>query len=278
MLVLKKWEQNGENDILKDLVIVPLRKKFLFLKWNMTLLIMNWICLSQKNQVGFIARNIVDTRYATKAFLQYLNAIKSKNGLSYKVKTINGKMTSFARRQIEKNSSAILKRPDEYFDGQFDPETKKKIRDWNGHHAEDAYLITILNKHYRDAKIIEKTSFNPRKIKVFEKSNIESKKEDAMTETLYSNLMGDLDKALYELNNKMDKMRFSRRVNKRKNIQLFNESVYSTKVLDDRVHLVKKIKILEMTSDKLSSYFDEDNPKFHKNGKQLANIWRLSKS
>ena len=186
-----------------------------------------------ENQLGFIQRNLVDTRYTTKAIMEALKAFSEneKNSFDFKVKAINGKMTSFARNKIGE-----LKRPDgiEFFEEkEISQNGKKKIikaksRVWNGHHAEDAYLVTILNSQFNDSKTIEKILSSPKKFSRFKKNEKNKEwKDDSMPK--FSVLIEKIDNAKKELDSKMEKVRFSRMVEKPKNTKLFNETLYKGK-------------------------------------------------
>ncbi|WKX02398.1 type II CRISPR RNA-guided endonuclease Cas9 [Candidatus Mycoplasma mahonii] len=234
-----------------------------------------------ENQIGFIARNLVDTRYTTKEFLKYLNSYKDDNNLDFKVKTINGKMTSFARQTIFK-SNYELKRPDGADAMTTNKEGKiTKERLWHGHHAEDAYLITILNKNYRENKMIEKILSSPNKFQKNNKyDNLKLDKKDALINTEYASLISSISCGAEELNNKMSKMKFSRMKQRRRSFALFDETVYSSKIVVEKdkknkeATILKKIKTINLfdknkKSSDYAPYFDEEHKDYDKKSKSL---------
>ncbi|SYV95568.1 Uncharacterized protein conserved in bacteria, partial [Mycoplasmoides gallisepticum] len=86
---------------------------------------------SSKYDIGFLARNLNDTRYATIVFRDalkdYANNHLVEDKPMFKVVCINGGVTSFLRKNFDDSSYA------------------KKDRDKNIHHAVDASMISIFS-------------------------------------------------------------------------------------------------------------------------------------
>lgn len=213
-----------------------------------------------ENSLGFIKRNLVDTRYVTRELLGVLNEFKEIVGENHplknvKIKTVNGKMTSFYRKIIEKGGKLL--RPAGISDGSFNEETGKKERIWNGHHAEDAVIIVhIALRDQRLSKVIEKVLSNPDIDKLNqaqEKWAIESKKDsDKYFESLRN-----------ELNDCMNDVKFSYMLNKKRNIQFFNETLYGIKKKindnqEEQIHKVEKLKLVDLKPKQLSEIFSEN--------------------
>ena len=214
-----------------------------------------------ENQLGFIQRNLVDTRYTTKAIMEALKAFSEneKNHFDFKVKAINGKMTSFARNKIGE-----LKRPDgiKFFEEkEINRNGKKKIiktksRVWNGHHAEDAYLVTILNSHFNDSKRVEKILNSPNKFSRFKNYEKDKQWKDDLI-AKFDVLINKIYDAGRELDSKMEQVRFSQMIEKPKNIKLFNETLYKGKM--NASGLIEKYERQEILKQdfKAHDYFGE---------------------
>ena len=202
------------------------------------------------NQAEFINRNLNDTSYIARETLLALKTLfKDKNA---KILTINGKMTSFARKMMNAASEEKLKRPEGL--DQYDPKTNKKNREWHGHHAEDAYLVAVLAKNYKAQKTIEKYN-----IRLQHSGN----KDIGSKWFKYYKLKEDLKNAKTILNSQIDLMKYSRRVVKKSNKQFFNETLYRG-IIDkasNNVYGISKIDLLNAKKSTLEKYFSSKNAK-----------------
>lgn len=155
----------------------------------------------------FINRNLSDTRYATVEVKNYLTYFVKELNKKYKIKTINGRFTSYVR-------GAFLHLP-------------KKDRNDYSHHAIDATVCAI-------APIIDigtKKTIN----------NILSKNENLNeTQIIYQSQIDTIKNDIINFAYK-----FSRKVEKRTNVQLFDETIYTTKRQDDgKLHKILKMDLL----------------------------------
>ncbi|TCG10541.1 type II CRISPR RNA-guided endonuclease Cas9, partial [Mycoplasma marinum] len=231
-----------------------------------------------ENQLGFLQRNLVDTRYTTRELIKHLSDISKNNDkYNFKVKTINGKMTSYVRRKIETNRTYRLERPSNIPQEQFDPKTGKKNRIWHGHHAEDAYIVTVINKHYGDSKAVEKILSQP--ALRFEKINSSSKKYTKQAKAFITSEFAEFEKSIdlagLVLNEKMEDMTFSRMKITKKNIQLFNETLYGGKIIDGKLYKVSKINIVEAKKDELKKWFDKHSKNTFIDQKTINELKRI---
>ncbi len=198
-------------------------------------------------QLGFIQRNFVDTSYVAKATINKLEEFfKRKNTI---IQTINGKMTNFARKNIESFNEGLL-RPKEA--GDSIDKNNMKSRVWHGHHAEDAYLITLLSQTYKDNKIIEKYAY-VHKLPKSEKFNFKWKEE-------YKNLFYNLKTGQKELNNKMNDVFFSRKLELNTQLKGSEENLTGAKILEDKngekkLESFKYIYLFDLPKDKCEKYF-----------------------
>ena len=215
-------------------------------------------------QLGFIQRNFVDTSYVARATLNKLQELfKDKDTI---IQTINGKMTSFARKNIESFNEG-LKRPEGA--GDSIDKNKMKSRIWHGHHAEDAYLITLLSKTYRGNKIIEKYAHIPKEIPKNEKFNFKWKDK-------YKKLFDNLEEGQQELNNKMNDVTFSRKLELNSQLKGSEENLTGSKIIknekgEEKLQSFKYIYLWDLPKDKCEKYFglDDKDKVFLKNNKNL---------
>ncbi|WP_041362727.1 type II CRISPR RNA-guided endonuclease Cas9 [[Mycoplasma] mobile] len=237
--------------------------------------------LDEFDNSDFINRNLSDTSYITNALVNHLTFSNSK--YKYSVVSVNGKQTSNLRNQIafvgiknNKETEREWKRPEGFKsinsndflireEGKNDVKDDVLIKDrsFNGHHAEDAYFITIISQYFRSFKRIERLNVNYRKetreLDDLEKNNIKFKEKASFDNFLLIN-------ALDELNEKLNQMRFSRMVITKKNTQLFNETLYSGKYDKGKntIKKVEKLNLLDNRTDKIKKieeFFDEDKLK-----------------
>lgn len=208
----------------------------------------------------FIARNLVDTRYASSELLHHLQVFKKVNNDLYpnmKIKVINGSVTDYVRYGLIK----IPKDRDEYH-----------------HHAIDATLVNFLGNNNKIDRLCTWTSQLNKKLKRegkigdkhyikvvdHETSEVLSLSDDMKEEFSSDNIIANLKKQIL---NKIDnnEIKFSRQLVTKKNIKLSDETIYSikqSKVEDKKgekiiYHLVNKINLLESENKDLSKYFGD---------------------
>lgn len=194
------------------------------------------------NSYGFINRNLVDTRYITKeafrVMLEFIDQTSEDHAFhGAKVKPVNGRLTSFVRKQVDKKN--LLKRPIEFGrDGSFD-EKGNKIREWNGHHAEDATIVVFAAlQNQKLNKFAEKLLSNP----YYTDEQVAEWFKDKNEMSGWDKQL-DIDKIREELNKKYQDVKFSYMLTKKSNVQLSNETLYKGKLfktIDKKTGEVKK--------------------------------------
>ena len=213
---------------------------------------------------GFIARNLVDTRYATRVILNKFKEFF--NDTDTKIKVINGRFTSFIRRYIDTQSNPLL-RPtingiNLLNEEKWNEKDYKKDRVWHGHHAEDATIAVVaslLNSRIRS--MIEKKLSDPY-VDKYDGKFSKHQKSEALLNTYSPKKaiwLGDLRD---ELNSKINDMQFSYMIQKPKTTQLFNETLYGyvQYIEQDKTIWKKKspIELFEQTSSQLEKLFLDD--------------------
>ena len=147
----------------------------------------------------------------------------------------------------------------------FDKKKQMKIRTWHGHHAQDAVIIaasTLANQ--KVVKLTEKFLSNP--FLSFEKKK---KLANAKINTYNQNEPKLFNNIKKELNNKIEKIKFSYMINKKINVQLFNDTFYRglryyDKNKDLKLQKVSKTKLLIKMDKKDCKAIFENKKKYSK--------------
>ncbi|MGL4343150.1 MAG: type II CRISPR RNA-guided endonuclease Cas9 [Metamycoplasmataceae bacterium] len=202
----------------------------------------------------FIERNLVDTRYASKAVLNLFDSFfKSNKDLypSAKLKVINGAMTNYSRY----NQFFLSKDRNDYT-----------------HHAVDAAIIAYLGSQNKIQKLVkyqskgisnyEDVSKNENEFLIIDKETGEV--IDLSKDNLTKNKEVDEIRQQIEHNIITNKVFFSRMMLTKSNMQLFNETIYSMKWEDKnktKGTLISKINLIGENINKknLEEYFDNEN-------------------
>lgn len=192
----------------------------------------------------FIARNLVDTRYASRIVLNELQQFVRSKNLSTKVTVIRGKLTSKLRERWHLNKS----------------------RDTHHHHAVDAAVIAVspmLNMWEKNAEII------PLKV---DENTIDLKTGESITDAQYAEQMYELPYArfLEQMSTLFEKIKFHHQVDKKMNRKVSDATLYSTrkaKVGKDKVeedYVLGKIKDIYNYENykKFKKIYDADKTKF----------------
>lgn len=192
----------------------------------------------------FIARNLVDTRYASRIVLNELQQFVRSKNLSTKVTVIRGKLTSKLRERWRLNKS----------------------RDTHHHHAVDAAVIAVspmLNMWEKNAEII------PLKV---DENTIDLKTGEIITDAQYAEQMYELPYArfLEQMPTLFEKIKFHHQVDKKMNRKVSDATLYSTrkaKVGKDKVeedYVLGKIKDIYNYENykKFKKIYDADKTKF----------------
>ncbi|WP_341432811.1 type II CRISPR RNA-guided endonuclease Cas9 [Mesomycoplasma ovipneumoniae] len=219
----------------------------------------------------FLSRQLNDTRYSTKLFLEVVKEhFKDNPNFSYdqpiKIFTLNGHHTAFIREKILPNN---------------------KDRADNSHHAIDAAIIGIMankNRHALSSLTIQEglrqsqyeqiedgTIINKQTGEILRYSDYDSKKFE-----LVENISG-LVKEKYENAKGKVEIKFSRKIINSTNSPLFDDTLYSLRQNDDGTYdKVEKINLVNPKSlDNLKDYFADPNPN---SGKYLVLMYQSHKS
>ncbi len=217
---------------------------------------------------GFVSRQLNDSRYISVLFSNFLKDF-FKNSKYWKdkkvvISPINGAMTTFARKNWF-NEDAFYE--------QGEDRLLIKNRDIYSHHAIDASIIAFLGLNTKIQRLLELKSKSIKKAKNGDKDcwiDIETGeikyelsdfvKEDAKDSIYFTKQLRsfvekrDEDKKSDEENKKF--IRYSRMVEKKTNLALSNETLYSLVNYNDKDYKVTKLKnILALTNAELKYYF-----------------------
>lgn len=161
---------------------------------------------------NFINRNLVDTSYANRVVFNTLNDYFKQNEISTVVHTIRGSATSAFRKRIQLNKS----RDEDY-----------------GHHAIDALIVASLKKLSLIDKMLQKFKYN----EIYDETTgeiIKPQEDSAYFDPKYIEFISKLK------NVKVTK--YSHKIDTKPNRSVADETIYSTRIVDDAEMVVKKYK------------------------------------
>ncbi|MFV8471565.1 type II CRISPR RNA-guided endonuclease Cas9 [Mycoplasma sp. B6188] len=206
--------------------------------------------LAQEEQnsfdIGFLARNLNDTRYATIVFrdalLEYSKNVSSDAKSKFSVISINGGVTSFIRKSME----------NEKF--------RKKDRDDYSHHAIDASIIAMFAN---ETKTLYHQLQNMSNYKIYKSSSTGTWcKEDIKTGEITGidsntwkqlRIQNEISQIAREMEKSLDnidfRVQFSRKKEIKSNLQLFNSTVYSIAKEEDGFRQINKKSLFSKKSD-----------------------------
>lgn len=193
----------------------------------------------------FINRNLIDTRYATKSLLSTFKDYFKTNNINTKVYAINGNFTASFRRE-----SGI-----------------KKDRDYYAHHAIDALIVASMTKVPKLSQVKNYILNNQDNVINIETGEIMAKYKyfDKKVLTFINNL------------SKFDNIKYSHKVDKKVNRQLFDQTIYKTRELNGEDYTINKFKDIYSLSDKKAKDLADklrNNPKqffIYENNKDVYN-------
>ena len=198
--------------------------------------------------IGFIERNLVDTRYASKAILNILTNFSKESKSLYpdmKIKVVNGSMTNYTRY----NLFGIPKNRDDY-----------------SHHAVDAIIINYLGSNSSIAKLIKYENINyigslvndeyqiidQDTGEIISTNNIEEQTREKQETTSLTNQMKDF--------HEKNQIKFSRPIIRKTNMPWSDETIYSFKWKNENEgFIVSSLNLIKESKESLSKYFDEEN-------------------
>ncbi|WP_416738708.1 type II CRISPR RNA-guided endonuclease Cas9 [Mycoplasma sp. 005V] len=202
--------------------------------------------------IGFLSRNLNDTRYATVVFRdalqEYSKNISSDKKAMFPVISINGGVTSFIRKNMENEK------------------LRKKNRDDYSHHAIDASIIAMFaNK----TKTLYHQLQNMSNYKIYKSSSTGIwRKEDIKTGEITDidsstwkqlKVQNEISELVKEMEPNFDnidfRVQFSRKKEIKSNLQLFNSTVYSMIQDGDGFRQIDKISLFDK-KNKIAPVFD----------------------
>ncbi|MFV8414095.1 type II CRISPR RNA-guided endonuclease Cas9 [Mycoplasma sp. Z707] len=206
--------------------------------------------LAQEEQnsfdIGFLARNLNDTRYATIVFrdalLEYSKNVSSDAKSKLSVISINGGVTSFIRKSME----------NEKF--------RKKDRDDYSHHAIDASIIAMFAN---ETKTLYHQLQNMSNYKIYKSASTGTWcKEDIKTGEITEidsntwkqlKIQNEISQIAREMEKNLDnidfRVQFSRKKEIKSNLQLFNSTVYSMMKEGDAFRQINKKSLFDKKSE-----------------------------
>lgn len=216
----------------------------------------------KKDKNGFIEKNLVDTRYATRLiFLTLSNffAVNKQFGET-KIKNLNGSFVSWFRKEFFRKN--------------------KKDRNDSTHHAIDAIVLTFIGSNKKTKNLINLSNeFNKTltkdKFLVDKLNNEVSNNEKALEkdEELRKDAKILDDKIREKVDNK--ECKFSRPIRRKNNLQLSNETIYSVKWDDDKNkgRITSKISLLDNKNlEILDEIFNKKNDESKKAIEKRKNL------
>ncbi|MFV8489088.1 type II CRISPR RNA-guided endonuclease Cas9 [Mycoplasma sp. 31_09] len=206
--------------------------------------------LTQEEQssfdIGFLARNLNDTRYATVVFRdalqEYSKNISNCNKSMFPVISINGGITSFIRKNM------------------LSEKLRKKDRDDYSHHAIDASIIAMFAN---ETKTLYHQLQNMSNYKIYKSASTGTwRKEDIKTGEITEidsntwkqlKIQNEISQIAREMEKNLDnidfRVQFSRKKEIKSNMQLFNSTVYSMIKDEDEFRQINKKSLFSKKSD-----------------------------
>lgn len=183
---------------------------------------------SYSNMKDFIARNLVDTRYATRVVLNTLQDYFKVNQIPTRVIPVNGQITSMLRGKIGIKKS----RDENYF-----------------HHAIDAATLTLLTQQSHFSKVFDNIVIENKDVEINTDGIPVYDYKDFITETFIQKLVPLRELAEeHEFKDNIpfkfieSKIKISHKVDKKPNRSVSDQTIYSTRQTDDGEIVVKKYK------------------------------------
>ncbi|MCV3753586.1 type II CRISPR RNA-guided endonuclease Cas9 [Mycoplasma enhydrae] len=184
--------------------------------------------LTEEDKIDFLARNLNDTRYASKMFLEKLNEYSATHNKQFNVITVRGKFTSLMRKL-----------------GKLSP----KDRNHFSHHAIDASIIAIVANKYNpwsQSLAFKDPRFEIKDHKVFnaetgeficktEELSFNAKKISEIIQNTMTEIVDDDRKIRKTKESILNRIRYSRKLIKDYNIELFKQTIYSWLTDDEGV-------------------------------------------
>ena len=213
--------------------------------------------LDPDTQERFISRNLVDTRYASRTLLNELQRYFKVNNIDTKVFTIRGNITDQFRKKAK----------------------IAKDRDFYKHHAIDALIMACIRSNRLLVKKLDKQSYKERKYKKVEYKEdciIDQETGEVIATDIFDgNTMTKI--GYIKSYDYANKIKFSYKVDRKINRSISDQTIYSTRKVNDEDWIVKKYKDIydNKTAETITKMFkDGTSTKLlvYKNDKQTYDL------
>lgn len=201
----------------------------------------------RSEMLGFIEKNLSDTRYASKLVLDTFREFFKVNSPETKIKVINGALTNYARYNLFAT----------YKDGIFEREGIMKQREYYEHHGIDATILAFLGSNHKINQLL-KINHNYKKQDNNKMYNEETGEIIEFTKDFLTDeariKAKELSKQIFEI-----PCKFSRPIYRKTNVAFSNETLISMKWLDNTYTKgikINKLFLLDKDSD-LKKYFSD---------------------
>jgi CRISPR-associated endonuclease Csn1 len=205
------------NMLLKSKLITNKKKDYLLYEEDVT---------KYSNMGNFIARNLVDTRYASRGVLNILQDYFSANDIATKVFAVRGNITSVIRNKV----GIVKDRDDNYI-----------------HHAIDAATIALLPSHTQINRLLNKLKYSGDAVEVeqSEENPVVSQREffeESFMKRFVSlkNLAEEHKVADNPYSYLRSEIKISHKVDRKPNRKLADDTIYSTRNVNGQELVVKK--------------------------------------
>ncbi len=178
-------------------------------------------------QRDFLNRNLVDTRYATRALLNMVQDYMRANNIPTKVHTVRAAVTAAFRRK-----AGIKKSREENY----------------AHHAIDALIVAGIKKSRFMQNVLDASVIVARDGTRYDSDTgeiITPENEDAYYGRDFANLMQSLRNGAYDFT-----ISYSHKVDRKPNRTLFDQTIYGTRIFDGERYIIDKIKDIYSVNDK----------------------------
>ncbi len=204
----------------------------------------------------FINRNLVDTSYACRVVLNTLSNYFKDNEIDTKVHTINGRVTNLFRKKIHLPKD----REQDYLHHAIDALIIASVKKMN---LLDGYLLKhdltdLYDEQTGEIKTIpdDKTFYDERYIQYI--VNLKTIYEES---NAYYNHYKDREELYFK------PIKISHKINTKPNRQIADETIYSTRKVDDTEYLIEKIKNIYDPKDKackrlIENILNQDDQKY----------------
>lgn len=195
--------------------------------------------------LGFIEKNLSDTRYASKLVFDTFRDFFKVNNPNVKIKVINGALTNYDRYNLFAT----------YKDGLLERKGIMKQREFYEHHGIDATILAFLGSNHKINQLLKLSH----KFKKQDDNKIYDENTGELIEFTKDFLSDEDRKKAMELSKQIFEIpcKFSRPIYRKSNVSFSNETLISMKWIDDKYTKGVKINKLSLVNKDLdlNEYF-----------------------